>query len=166
MSTTGIWPPLHDDTKQGDPVAKIRGDEYARICRVLNTIQIVGGTLVKTASGKDWMLIIDNTIYDFDPRFDGENIYRTAGHRCIIGLHDDWELLDEVPVTLTEDGNGTYWMRWVYTTDEAPGSFTEGYGTPPTQDTTCTVALLWTITDGVVKYHERGAKRFFDWDKC
>ena len=82
MSTTGIWPPLHDDTKQGDPVAKIRGDEYARICRVLNTIQIVGGTLVKTASGKDWMLIIDNTIYDFDPRFDGENIYRTAGHRC------------------------------------------------------------------------------------
>lgn len=104
--------------------------------------------------------------HDFDPRFDGENIYRTAGHRCIIGLHDDWELLDEVPVTLTEDGNGTYWMRWVYTTDEAPGSFTEGYGTPPTQDTTCTVALLWTITDGVVKYHERGAKRFFDWDKC
>ncbi len=165
MSVSGIWPPLHDDTKPGDPVAKSRGYEYAKICRIFNTIQIVGpGELVKTPDGREWKLVLrENDLHDFDPRFDGANIYRTAGHRCIIGFHDGWEVLPEIgPYT----GNGTYWMKWRYTTDEAPGSFTEGYGTPPTQDTTCTVALLWTITDGVVKYHERGAKRFFDWDVC
>lgn len=58
MSTSGKWPPLHDDTKPGDPVAKIRGDEYAKICRVLNTLQVIGGTLVKTADGRGWQLII------------------------------------------------------------------------------------------------------------
>lgn len=58
MSITGTWNPLHDDTKPGDPVCKIRGDEYAKICRILNTIEVQGGTLVKRLDGRGWKLII------------------------------------------------------------------------------------------------------------
>lgn len=58
MSTTGKWIPLHTDLREGSPVAAIRGGELNKVFRVLNTIQIQGGTLVKTPSGDGWVLII------------------------------------------------------------------------------------------------------------
>lgn len=107
--------------------------------------------------------------HDFDPRWDADGkLYRTSGDRCIEG--GSWESVAESD-GIADAGNGTYWMRWTNTTDTGGGEWDEGFDPEaPSQDQTCTVVKLWTITevDGVnqIQYHHRGSVRVTDWGDC
>lgn len=133
--------------------------------RIANVVRTVERRPVSVGSRYAYTSKDYHPPHDFDPRFDGINIYRTAGNRCVIGFNGNaWESVTTEAGPYT--GNGTCWMKWTQTTDTLDGEWTEGYGTPPDQDETCTVFKLWSVEDGAVTYHERGAKRAIDWGNC
>jgi hypothetical protein len=54
----GKWPPLKDDLHKGDPVGKLDARDIGRVMRFINTLQVIGGTLVMNPDGRDCKLVI------------------------------------------------------------------------------------------------------------
>jgi len=58
MGVTGSWKPLDESLKSGDPIAKVQARDLLRVFRVLNRIQVIGGELIKSPDGMNWVLRI------------------------------------------------------------------------------------------------------------
>jgi len=153
-----------------------------RVAKILNQQVTIYG-MTGTGRFTDYGLVLEldswSQSHDFDLRIDvvdGQpTVFRTAGKRLVID--GQWEDVAEKELGT---GNGIAWMKYYYTglleSGESPSTTgwsdgeAEWSATMPTytndEAKLFRLFLIATVTNGEIKYHERGSKVVMDLGNC